>query len=84
MMMMNIQPVFLFVKGFESVRIFQSCEMSECWRTEGTFTIAWHCRGVFLILASDTELQTYLFTAFGVGCTLYLFFFLLLKRSDFK
>jgi len=30
-----------------------------CWRTEGTCTTARRCCGVFVILASDTKLQTY-------------------------
>jgi len=33
-----------------------------CWRTEGTCTNARRCCGVFVILAPDTTLQTYLFT----------------------
>ena len=31
-----------------------------CWRTEGTFITAWYCCGVYVILAPDTKLQTYL------------------------
>jgi len=33
-----------------------------CWRTEGTFTIAWRCCDIFVILAPDTKLQTDLLT----------------------
>jgi len=33
-----------------------------CWRTEGTFTTAGRCCGVFVILAPDVKLQTYLLT----------------------
>ena len=33
-----------------------------CWRTEGTFTAARRCCGVFVILAPDIKLQTYLLT----------------------
>ena len=34
-----------------------------CWRTEGTFTTARRCCGVFMAL--DTKLQTYLFLTFS-------------------
>ena len=34
-----------------------------CWRTEGTFTTARRCCGVFVILAPDTKLHTYLLTS---------------------
>ena len=33
-----------------------------CWRIEGTFTTARRCCDVFVILAPDTKLQTYLLT----------------------
>ena len=33
-----------------------------CWRTEETFTTARRCCGVFVILAPDIKLQTYLLT----------------------
>ena len=33
-----------------------------CWQTEGTFTTARRCCGVFVILAPDIKVQTYLFT----------------------
>ena len=33
-----------------------------CWRTEGAFTTARRCCGVFVILAPDIKLQTYLLT----------------------
>ena len=31
-----------------------------CWQTEGTFTTARRCYGVFMILVPDIKLQTYL------------------------
>ena len=37
---------------------------SMCWRTEGTFITARRCCGVFVILAPDTKLQTYLLPYF--------------------
>ena len=33
-----------------------------CWRTEGTFTTARRCSGIFVMLLPDTKLQTYLLT----------------------
>jgi len=33
-----------------------------CWRAEGTFITARRCCGVFVILAPDIKLQTYLLT----------------------
>ena len=38
-----------------------------CWLTEGTFTTARRCCDVFVILAPDTKLQTYLLTYYGTS-----------------
>ena len=38
------------------------CSTSDVLQTEGTFTTAQHCCGIFVILAPDTKLQTYLHT----------------------
>ena len=41
-----------------------------CWQTEGTFTTARCCCGIFAILAPDTKPQTYLLTYLQAICSI--------------